>query len=115
MKTKTLLLFTAGLLLATPFVRAGDAMEPPVPVRMVPPKYPTEMRREGTSGVVTVSCLIDEKGNVQEPKVEKASNEAFSQSAIDAVRKWKFKPAKRDGSAVSIRVSIPIQFSVTDD
>jgi protein TonB len=115
MKTKTLLLLTAGLLLATPFVHAGDSLEPPVPVRMVPPKYPTEMRREGTSGVVTVSCLIDEKGNVQEPKVEKATNDAFSQPAVDAVRKWKFKPAKRDGSAVSIRVSIPIQFSVSDD
>ncbi|HET7535230.1 MAG TPA: energy transducer TonB [Candidatus Didemnitutus sp.] len=89
-------------------------MEPPVPVRTVAPKYPADMRRDGTSGVVTVSCLIDEKGNVQEPKVEKASNDAFSQPALDAVRKWKFKPAKKAGEAIALRVSIPIQFNVSE-
>ncbi|MFI5337526.1 MAG: energy transducer TonB [Opitutales bacterium] len=73
------------------------------------------MRRGGTSGVVTISCLIDTKGNVQEPKVEKASNDAFSQPALDAVRKWKFKPAKKGGTAIALRVSIPIQFSISDD
>lgn len=89
-------------------------MEAPVPVRTVAPKFPADMRRDGTSGVVTVSCLIDEKGNVQEPKIEKASNDAFSQPALDAVRKWKFKPAKKGGEVVALRVSIPIQFNVSD-
>ena len=115
MNTKNVLFLAAGLLLASPSARADDAMEPPVPVRMVPPAYPAELRRLGTSGVVTISCLIDEKGNVQEPKVEKTSNDKFSQPALDAVRKWKFKPAKKSGTAVSLRVSIPIQFSISDD
>lgn len=115
MKTKLFLLLSAALAFGSVAARADDSVEPPVPVRTVAPKYPIEMRREGTSGVVTISCLIDEKGNVQEPKVEKASNEAFSQPAIDAVRKWKFKPAKKGGTATAIRVSLPIQFSVSDD
>lgn len=91
---------------------AADGTEPPVPVRTVAPKYPDEMRRLGSSGLVTVSCLIDEKGNVTEPKVVKASNDAFTEPAVEALRKWKFKPAKKDGTAIAIRVNIPVQFNV---
>jgi protein TonB len=87
-------------------------MEPPVPVRTVAPKFPEEMRRNGSAGLVTVSCLIDEKGNVTEPKVLKSSNDAFSEPALEALKKWKFKPAKKDGAAVAIRVNIPVQFTV---
>lgn len=92
-------------------VLANEAIEPPVPVRTVAPVFPDEMRRSGSSGVVTVSILIDEKGNVTEPKVIKTSNEAFSQPAIDALYRWKFKPAKQAGEAVTMRVNIPIQFT----
>ncbi|MES1167545.1 MAG: TonB family protein [Oleiharenicola lentus] len=114
MKTKATLTLLAALAFVSVTARADDAMEAPVPVRTVAPKFPVEMRRDGTSGLVTVNCLIDEKGNVQEPKVEKASNDAFSQPALDAIKKWKFKPAKKGGEAVALRVSIPIQFNVTD-
>jgi periplasmic protein TonB len=90
---------------------ANEAVEPPVPVRTVAPIFPEELRRMGTSGIVTVSILIDEKGNVTEPKVIKTSNEAFSQPAVDALTRWKFKPAKQAGEAVAMRVNIPIQFT----
>lgn len=111
MKTKILTFIIIALGLVQVAAVAEDAVEPPVPVRTVPPVFPDEMRRQGTSGVVTVSILIDEKGNVQEPKIVKTSHDAFSQPAIDALAKWKFKPAKQAGEAVAMRVSIPIQFT----
>ena len=111
MKTKLLILLIVALGLGRVCGLAAEGTEPPVPVRTVPPVYPDEMRRQGTSGVVTVSILIDEKGNVTEPKVVKTSHEAFSQPALDALARWKFKPAKQDGAAVAMRVSIPIQFT----
>lgn len=114
MKTKILTLlvmvFTLGMTHLS--LLAADGTEPPVPVRTVAPKFPDDMKRLGTSGLVTVSCLIDEKGNVTEPKVVKASNDAFSEPAVEALAKWKFKPAKKDGSAVAVRVNIPVQFNI---
>ncbi len=114
MKTKIpsllVLLLALGTLPAP--LPAAEGMEPPVPVRTVTPKFPDEMRRAGSSGLVTVSCLIDEKGNVTDPKVVKTSNEAFAAPALEALAKWKFKPAKKDGAAVAIRVSIPVQFNI---
>ncbi len=95
--------------------RAEDGTEPPVPVRTVRPEYPDELRRAGISGVVTISCTIDEKGNVVDPKVVKASNTAFSSPALDALSRWKFKPAKKGGNAVPIKVSFPIQFKMDQD
>lgn len=115
MKARTLLVLSAALALGSVPLLADDAVEAPVPVRMVPPKFPAEMRREGTGGVVTVKCTIDEKGNVTEPVVEKASNDAFIAPALEALRKWKFKPAKKGGTPIPLKVSIPIQFSISDD
>lgn len=111
MKTKILTLFILALAFVRVPVFAADGVEPPVPVRTVPPVFPEDMRRDGVSGVVTVSILIDEKGNVTEPKVVKTTHEAFSQPAVEALSKWKFKPAKQAGEAVAMRVSIPIQFT----
>lgn len=103
--------FFASLLFGTAVLApAFAATEPPVPVRTVAPDYPDALRREGVSGLVMVKCSIDEQGNVTETVVEKSSNAAFEAPAMAAVKKWKFKPAKQDGTPVAIKVSIPIKF-----
>jgi protein TonB len=99
-----------ALFVASAIIVSAQAVEPPVPVRTVAPEFPTEMRAQRVSGVVTVSVQIDESGNVTDSTVEKSSNPAFDPAAVAAVRKWKFKPAKKDGAAVAIRVSIPVKF-----
>lgn len=89
---------------------ADPKTEPPVPVRTVAPDYPATLKRDGVSGIVTVKCTIDEKGDVTETEVVKSSNAAFDEPAVAALKKWKFKPAKQDGNPVAIKVSIPIKF-----
>ena len=108
-------LFVGALLslLATSLLAAESA--PPTPIRAVPPKFPPEMRRTGTSGVVTLNFLVTEKGEVQDPTVQKTTDAAFVPNALDAIRKWKFKPATKDGAPVAVRVSIPIKFDVEDE
>jgi protein TonB len=114
MKTLVKTLIPALILsCAVPALRAED-VEPPVPVRTVAPNYPDALKRSGVSGIVMVNCLIDEKGDVVDPTVEKASETDFVQPALDAIKKWKFKPAKKNGAAVSLRVSIPIRFSISN-
>lgn len=113
-KTSALLLVASLLATATNSAFAQAKAEPPVPVRMVPPDYPQELRREGVAGVVMVTCTIDEKGDVQDPTIEKSSNPTFDKPALAAVRKWKFKPAKLDGAAVAKKVTIPLKFTIDE-
>jgi protein TonB len=110
MKPSLRTLFLTALLSAAPLLRAGD-IEPPVPVRTVAPVYPVELRDSGTSGMVLVNCEVDEKGAVVSAKVTKSTNEAFNKPALEAVEKWKFRPAQKDGKPVQVNVSLPVKFS----
>lgn len=107
----------AGVLLClatASFSFAAAGREPPVPVRTVAPDYPRDLREQKVSGVVMVKCTIDEQGNVSETEVAKSSNEGFDKFAIDALKKWKFKPGRQDGSPVAMTVTIPIKFVVEE-
>ncbi|MFT3828952.1 MAG: TonB family protein [Opitutaceae bacterium] len=86
--------------------------EPPMPTKTVPPVYPSALKHDGVSGMVTMSITVDESGNVQNPVVKKSTRQEFEQPAIDAVTKWKFEPAKKDGKAVAVQVVVPVKFSV---
>lgn len=109
---KRAVVFACGCILAVCSVRA--ALEPPVPVRIVNPVFPIEMRRQHISGLVLVNCHIDERGEVHDPRVIKASNDAFAEPALNALRKWKFKPAQKDGTNVPIDVTIPVRFTIEE-
>ena len=88
--------------------------ENPVPVKTPPPRYPDSLKREGVSGVVAVTIVIDESGAVISTAVAKSSHPDFEKPAMDAVTKWKFKPAKKDGTPVKVKVTLPLRFSVED-
>lgn len=115
MNTPTLLraaAVCAALLLAgAGFAQESKFDEPPMPSKTVPPKYPAALKAEGVSGMVTMSILVDEKGNVQNPVVKKSTRPEFEQPAIEAVMKWKFEPAKKDGQPVAVQVVIPLKFT----
>lgn len=89
---------------------AGE-IEPPVPLRTVPPKYPADLRSIGISGLVVIVCDVDEKGAVVAAKVEKSSNDAFNRAAIEAVEKWKFRPAQMDGKPTAAQIKVPVKFT----
>lgn len=95
-------------------LRPDTKAEPPVLVRSVMPKYPEDLRKEGISGIVTVSCVVDDKGDVQDASVVKTTHPAFSAPALEAVSKWKFKPAKENGAPVAKKVMLPLHFKVDE-
>ncbi len=107
------LLFACGLLLLAPSLWAQAAFdEKPVPVKTPPPKFPPQMKSEGIDGTVAVRVVIGVEGDVKSAEVAKSSRSEFEQPALDAVQKWKFKPAKKAGEAVECKIVIPIRFSL---
>lgn len=88
--------------------------ENPSPVKTAKPNYPSDLKRDGVEGIVAISCVIDENGEVISSKVTKSSNPGFEKSALDAISRWKFKPAKKDGKAVKVKVTIPFRFNLEE-
>lgn len=66
-----------------------------------PPNYPGSALRNGREGWVMLSFVVAEDGSVVEPMIEDSSGiEDFELAALDAVRNWRYVPAKRNGQAV---------------
>lgn len=105
---------------AEPGAAAGPASETPVfwkmkPVETRPPVYPPRCLRLGIEGTVRVRVLVGENGRVQEVTIGKSSGEAaLDESALEAVRHWRFEPAKRDGVPVRAWAVVPIEFKLID-
>jgi protein TonB len=89
--------------------------QPPNPTFQSKPIYPFEMRRAGITGTVVVGFLVDSTGVVQNAYAVSSTQREFEASAIQAVSKWRFKPGKRGGRAVTVRMQVPIVFSISED
>jgi protein TonB len=121
MRTLLHALFLSALFLftATAWGQADETIytkvdENPVPVKTPPPKFPESMKRDGMSGVVAVVIVIDEKGQIVNSSISKSSHPDFERPALEAVKQWKFKPAKKDGNVVKVRVTVPLRFNVEE-
>jgi protein TonB len=91
------------------------SVQPPVPLQTVVPRYPDSMKHSRIRGIVHVLCLIDENGHVKEANIRSFSDREFIEPALEALWKWTFAPAQRDGVALPMRVSVPVRFSVADE
>jgi TonB family protein len=76
------------------------------------PRYTDEARREKIQGVVTLRILVDETGSPTRITIVRGLPGGLNESAIDAARKIKFKPAMKDGKPVSFWMVVEMNFSV---
>lgn len=87
--------------------------QPPVATRQVKPLYPFLARRNNIEGKVVIRFIVDVNGDVLEPEVTESEPEGvFDEAAIDAILKYKFRPAQKDGKAVDCIVNAPMKFTV---
>jgi protein TonB len=77
------------------------------------PKYPPQALRSGVEGSVSVRVEVDASGLPTDVKVVERSGERsrdLDRAVTDAVRKWRFEPAMKDGKAVAGAVVVPVEF-----
>lgn len=76
-----------------------------------PPSYPAWARLQGYEGEVLLGVEILPNGRVGSIKIKKSSGYAIlDQSALEAVRPWKFEPARKSGMPLKVWVDLPIKF-----
>lgn len=81
-----------------------------------PPAYPLAARRRGVEGTVLVRAEISAGGECQRAELKKTSgHEMLDNAALEAVKKWRFVPAKRGSQAVIAWVEVPITFKLENN
>jgi len=81
--------------------------------KYVPPTFPEAARRSGMSGWVDIQLLVKPDGSVSDVIIMGAEPAGvFEQAAVDAVRKWRYKPVERDGHAIDQRARLRMKFAL---
>ena len=91
--------------------RIGGGVSAPVPIIQPEAEFSDEARRAKYQGVCLVSLIVDAQGNPQNPRVIRALGMGLDEKALEAVRKYKFKPALKDGrTPVPVMITIEVNF-----
>ncbi len=89
----------------------GGGVSAPVPIFQPEAEFSDEARRAKYQGVCLISLIVDAQGNPQNPRVIRALGMGLDEKALEAVRKYKFKPAMKDGrTPVPVMITIEVNF-----
>ncbi len=77
----------------------------------VPPTYPVEAKKERIQGKVVLNAVVGKAGSVEELVVASGPRE-LQQSALDAVRKWSYKPFLLNGEPVDVKTTITVTYTL---
>jgi len=88
----------------------GGVLSPPVPLHKVDPKYYPAAMADRVEGKVRLIAVIRKDGRVDSVRLLQHLDDRLDQSAQDAMDKWQFEPALRNGQPVDVDVLIEIPF-----
>lgn len=82
---------------------------PPRVIKQVEPKY-TGSRGFRVQGTVALRVVVNSQGLPGEVQIIKSLDPEVDQSAVEALKQWRFEPAKRNGKSIAVRVAVTIRF-----
>jgi TonB family protein len=85
----------------------------PVATRKVDPAYPLELMHQNVGGTVILYGVIHTDGTVGSVRVLRGVDDRLAQFATEAIAKWKFQPATRNGAPVDVEATFWIPFHPT--
>jgi TonB family protein len=91
--------------------KAGqDGVSPPKLMYKVEPQYSEAAHDAKVSGVVTLGLQISPEGQADHYQVLTSLEPSLDQAAIDAVKQWRFEPARKNGVPVRVSATIEVHF-----
>lgn len=91
-------------------VRVGGDVKPPIVLARTDPQYTEVARKARVQGIVVLEAIIDRNGQVTDVRVLKGLPMGLSESAMEAVRKWRFKPGNLNGRPVPVIFNLTVNF-----
>lgn len=92
-------------------IRQGGQVQAALIINRVQPQYPPLARQTRIQGTVKLHAIIAKDGTVQQLEVL-AGHPLLVQSALDAVRQWRYRPTLLNGDPVEVDTTIDVIFSL---
>lgn len=90
--------------------RPGSGISPPAIRHEVKPVYTADALRREIEGDVVLEVVVLASGDVGEIRVVRSLGYGLDETAVDAMRRWRFHPASRQGAAVDVVVEVAMEF-----
>jgi len=90
--------------------RVGGKVSPPKALYAPDPEYSDTALRAKLQGIVVLWLVVDKNGNPQQIKVQRSLEKGLDEKAVEAVKKWHFKPSMKDGQPVAVMINVEINF-----
>jgi serine/threonine-protein kinase len=94
---------TPDAVLEGQLVELTDDVTPPVRTQGGPAPYPERARRLRLQGTVTIEMIVDETGTPSDLRVAQSAGAVLDAAVLEAVRAWRFEPARKSGVRVKVR------------
>jgi TonB family protein len=92
--------------------RPGSGIEAPRLIREVRADYTEDARRRGLEGEVVLEIVVRRDGSVGDVKIVNRLGAGLDDRAVQAVRQWRFAPARRFGAPVDVIVEVSVEFKL---
>jgi len=90
--------------------RVGGGVQAPKAIDTPDPEYSEEARKAKYQGVVVLWLVVGPDGRPKNIKVERPLGMGLDQKAVEAVQRWKFEPATKDGKPVAVQINVEVNF-----
>lgn len=90
--------------------RVGGGVSAPRALQTPDPEYSEEARKAKYQGVCILWLIVGPDGHPRDVKVARSLGMGLDQKAIEAVKKWTFEPAMKDGKPVAVQINVEVNF-----
>jgi TonB family protein len=90
--------------------RVGGGVSAPRALNTPDPEYSEEARKAKYQGTVVLWLVVDPSGRPRNVKVARSLGMGLDQKAIEAVNRWTFEPAQKDGKPVAVQINVEVNF-----
>ena len=90
----------------------GEVTRLPKVMREVKASYPAEAKKAGIAGAVVLDVLVDSVGKVREVNVVNGPGFGLNESAVEALKKFEFRPALKGANSVAVKIRYTYRFKL---
>ena len=104
-----------GKTMPEPIFRVGGGIIPPRVIYSPSPEYSKEARAAHYQGTCVLWLIVGADGKPRNIRVTRPLGQGLDEKAIEAVRTWRFEPARKDSKPVTVQINVEVTFQLYQD